>query len=171
MGRATAVRRRSCDRDLVTGHAGLSMTDGIPQVMCLPELIRELDGMDCQPQTLAEAEALVPQWRARERELHLGKIGEVASLWITPQDILTIVRTKRLREAAALIAKRHPKDLVARVRERYLAERRRAEPDLAVVRRISKDVPEISEKRLYGLVIRCRREWLTGGEARGHVLG
>ena len=63
----------------------------------LPGLIRAIDASRHPPQTLEEAQKWATRWQAVERLIHPGQAGWKAALWITPEDILVIVRTKKYR--------------------------------------------------------------------------
>ncbi len=75
------------------------------QARCLPGLIHALDNTRKPPRTLEEARMWAERWRAVERLINPGQAGRVAARWITPEDILAIVRTKKYRVNAEQTAK------------------------------------------------------------------
>ena len=73
--------------------------DIVPNVMCLPGLIEELDYISHPPKTLEEAEEYIQYLSWRQIEIESGGCQKSASM-ITPEMILAIIRAKKWRDDA-----------------------------------------------------------------------
>lgn len=72
----------------------------MPEMKCQAALIAAIDAMDTLPSTREEKQALVDEWRDKERGLHKRKSeGEVCSRMITVEEIDSILRTQHIRLA------------------------------------------------------------------------
>ena len=76
--------------------------DIVPNVMCLPEIIEDLDWLTDNgslPITIDEAEKYIEKLKWKEIELDCGGSQKSASM-ITPEMILAIIRAKKWRDDA-----------------------------------------------------------------------
>lgn len=76
---------------------------GAYELRTLPDMIKTFDAMENPPQTIEEARSWVEIWQARERASWRAAkkadpdYADLAALSITPQYILSIVRTRKYR--------------------------------------------------------------------------